>query len=266
MILRKTGKDLIKSGWQVIKYIPGLRNEPADMRSEHILALIPAWNEATRIGPVVKETGHQLPVLVVDDGSSDETADVAAAAGAVIIRHDNKLGYGRALRTGFGWALKNGHHAVLTLDADGQHDPADIPKFLAAFRSGPWDLIIGRRNFRQVPFHRRYTTRFGSWLLQLALKQPVHDNSCGFRLYSRPLLEKLSFSTTGFELTAEAIILTAFGGHPIGWVDIQTIYDTGKKSNFRPVRDGYRFFATVGRAVRHRIKHGLSAGDGSWRS
>jgi glycosyltransferase involved in cell wall biosynthesis len=171
-----------------------------------ILALIPAWNEATRIGPVVEATRAHLPVLVVDDGSDDDTSAVAEAAGATVVRHSRNRRKGVALMTGFAWALERGYDAVLTLDADGQHDPADIPRFLAAYDAGTGELIIGRRDFSQMPFPRFLVNPFGSWLLSLALGTRIYDNQCGYRLHSRRLLERLDLTTTGFELEVEVVV------------------------------------------------------------
>ena len=218
-----------------------------------ILALIPAWNEAARIGPVVEATRAYLPVLVVDDGSDDDTSAVAQAAGATIVRHSQNRGKGVALMTGFAWALERGCEAVLTLDADGQHDPADIPRFLAAYDAGAGDLIVGRRDFSQMPFPRFFVNPFGSWLLSLALGTRIYDNQCGYRLYSRCLLEMLDLTTTGFELEVEVIIQAVCQGIRIGWVDVHTIYDTGKVSYFHPLKDTARFLGMVWRARCQRI-------------
>lgn len=217
-----------------------------------ILALIPAWNEATRIGPVVEATRAHLPVLVVDDGSHDDTSAVAEAAAATVVRHPWNRGKGVALMTGFAWALEQDYKAVLTLDADGQHDPADIPKFLAAYEAGAGDLIIGRRDFSQMPFPRRYSNPFGSWLLSLALGRRICDNQCGYRLHRRRLLETLNLTSTGFELEVEVIIQAVCQGMRIGWVDIRTIYDTGKVSYFHPLKDTARFLGMVWYAWRQR--------------
>jgi len=233
------------------------------MTENSILAFIPAWNEATRIGAVVEATGDYLPVLVVDDGSSDETSAVAKAAGAVVLRHKQNQGKGVALMTGFAWALEQGYDAVLTLDADGQHDPADIPQFLAAYEADAGDLIIGRRDFSQMPFPRSYSNPFGSWLLSLALKNRIYDNQSGYRLHSRRLLERLDLTTIGFELEVEVIIQTLYqqpraDGRPsqspmrIAWVDIRTIYDVDKVSYFHPVKDSARFLGMVWHAWRWR--------------
>jgi len=211
-----------------------------------ILALMPAWNEATRIGPIVEATRARLPVLVVDDGSHDETPAVAQAAGATVVRHPRNRGKGVALMTGFAWALEQGYDAVLTLDADGQHDPADIPKFLAAYEDGAGELIIGRRDFSQMPFPRFFVNPFGSWLLSLALGTRIYDNQSGYRLHSRRFLETLDLTTTGF------IVQAVLQGTRIGWVDIRTIYGIGKVSYFHPIKDSARFLEMVWRAWRQR--------------
>ena len=224
------------------------------MRESSILALIPAWNEATRIGPIVEATRACLPVLVVDDGSDDDTAAVARAAGATVVRHPQRAGKGVALMTGFDWALERGYDAVLTLDADGQHDPADIPKFLDAYGAGEGDLIIGQRDFSQMPFPRLFTNPFGSWLLSLALGTRVYDNQSGFRLHSRRFIEMLDLTTTGFELEVEVIIQAVCQGVRIGWVDIRTIYGIDKVSYFHPVKDSARFLGMVWYAWRQRKK------------
>ncbi|HSN76998.1 MAG TPA: glycosyltransferase family 2 protein, partial [Anaerolineae bacterium] len=97
------------------------------MDTPNTLALIPAYNEAQRIAPVIAATLQHLPALVVDDGSRDDTAGVAEAAGATVLRQAPNQGKGAALRAGLRWALDRRYDAVLTLDADGQHDPAEIP-------------------------------------------------------------------------------------------------------------------------------------------
>jgi len=217
-----------------------------------ILALIPAWNEAERIGPVLQGVLTYVPALVVADGSQDATAAVAAAAGAQVVRHEVNRGKGAALATGFAWALAHAYKAVLTLDADGQHDPVDIPRFLDAYRAGGSDLIIGRRDFRVMPFPRGYTNPFGSWLLSKALGVRLWDNQSGFRLYTRRVLESLRPTTTGFEYEVDVIAQAVYAGMTIGWVPIRTIYGIEKVSYFRPIRDSLRFIGTVWRIWRQR--------------
>jgi glycosyltransferase involved in cell wall biosynthesis len=219
-----------------------------------VLALIPAWNEAPRIGPVVEAARARLPVLVVDDGSHDDTVAVAEAAGATVVRHPRNQGKGVALMTGFNWALERGYEAVITLDADGQHDPAEILKFVAAYEAGAGDLIIGRRDFSQTPFPRRYTNPiFGAWLFSWVLGARVYDSQSGYRLYSRRFLQVLDLTTTGFELEIEVIIQAVCEGVRIGWVDIRTIYGVGEVSYFHPLKDSARFLGMVWHAWRQRV-------------
>jgi glycosyltransferase involved in cell wall biosynthesis len=222
------------------------------MTTTSVLAVIPAWNEAARLGSVVEATREYLPVLVVDDGSKDNTAAVAELAGGTVVRHTENQGKGVALMTGFDWALSRGYGGVLTLDADGQHNPDDIPTFLSAYQSGGWHLIIGKRDFSKMPFPRSYTNPFGSWLLSLALGERIPDNQSGYRLHDRELLEMVELTTTGFELEVEVIIQAVCRDMRIGWVDIETIYDVDKTSYFHPLKDSARFLAMVWHAWRQR--------------
>jgi glycosyltransferase involved in cell wall biosynthesis len=215
------------------------------MRDAAALALIPAWNECPRLGPVIEGTRRHLPVLVVDDGSTDNTVAVAERAGAIVVSHIQNRGKGAALMTGFERALAQGYEVVVTLDADGQHDPDDIPRFLNAHKTGRWDLIIGKRSFDEMPFPRNYTNPFGSRLLSLALQEQIPDNQSGFRLYDRGLLEMLDLTTTGFELEVELLIQAVCQRMRIGWVEIRTIYDIDKTSYFHPLKDSARFLGMV---------------------
>jgi glycosyltransferase involved in cell wall biosynthesis len=225
------------------------------MSEDNILALIPAWNEEAFIGPVIEATRTQLPVLVVDDGSKDRTPDLAISAGAMLVQHAENKGKGQALITGFNWALAQGFEAVVTLDADGQHDPEEIPKFLSAYRENAGELIIGRRDFRQMPFPNRFANPIGSWLLSLALRQRIYDNQSGYRLHTRRLLESLHLQMTGFELEVEVVMQTVCLGMTIGWVPIRTIYGTGKVSYFHPLHDTIKFLRMVWYAYQYRRKY-----------
>ena len=210
-----------------------------------VLALIPAWNEAIRIAPIIEEARQHMPVLVVDDGSADDTAAVAEAAGATVVRHAENRRKGAALQTGFQWALDHDYDAVITLDADGQHDPAEIPRFLVALEEGAGDLIIGERRFSEMAWPRPVTTRVGAWLLSLALGTKVTDNQSGFRLLTRRFLEQVELTSTGFEMEVEMIWEAVRLGMPIGWVPIRTIYGIDKESYFHPIEDSRRFLRMV---------------------
>jgi len=201
-----------------------------------ILALIPAHNEAGRITPVIAGACRYLPVLVVDDGSTDETARVASDAGAEVIRQTPNRGKGEALKTGFRWALERDFEAVLTLDADGQHDPEEIPRFLEKWAQSRADLIIGARDFRQMPLHRRLANTSGTWLFSWAVGHSIRDNQSGYRLISRRLMEAaLTSAHGGFEFEVDMIVICIQRGYRLDWVNIRTIYGD-EKSHIQPLR------------------------------
>lgn len=220
-----------------------------------ILALIPAYNEAERVAAVVTGTLAHLPVLVVDDGSKDETAAVAEAAGATVLRQNPNAGKGAALQAGFRWAVAAGYEAVITLDADGQHDPAELPKFVESYRTNQADLIIGARNFSQMPLVRRWSNTVGRWLFSWALGQPVRDNQSGYRLISRRLLEAmLASQEQGFQFEVEMIVVCVQQGYRLTWTPIRTIY-AGEKSHINPLQHLLEFGRIVWQ-TRQRIQGG----------
>jgi len=206
-----------------------------------ILAIIPAYNEAERLGPVAAAAGLFLPVLVVDDGSGDETANVGRQAGAQVLEQTPNQGKGAALRAGFRFALVQGYDAVITLDADGQHDPAEIPAFLRAFQEGGADLVIGRRDFSQMPFIRRLSNTLGTRLFSWAAGQAVHDNQSGYRLISRQLMDaSLHSAQQGFAFEVEMIVECVRSGFQLAWVPIRTIY-AGEGSHISPLKHVVEF-------------------------
>lgn len=209
------------------------------------VVLIPAYNEAERITPVIDGAGAFLPVVAVDDGSKDATAQVAEAAGAAVLRQAPNQGKGAALRAGMRWALDQGHQAVLTLDADGQHDPAEIPAFLERYRATHADLIIGARTFGHMPLVRRIANTLGRWSFSWALGQPVQDNQSGYRLLSRRMIEAiLDSQEQGFEFEVEMIVTCVQRGYVLDWVPIRTIYgDQG--SHIDPLHHATQFGRVV---------------------
>jgi glycosyltransferase involved in cell wall biosynthesis len=195
------------------------------MDSPSTLALIPAYNEAQRITPVIAATLEHLPALVVDDGSHDGTADVAEVAGATVLRQIPNQGKGAALRAGLLWGLEHNYDAVLTLDADGQHDPAEIPAFLSRHVATHADLLIGCRDFGQMPLTRRVANTLGRWSFSWALGQRVEDNQSGYRLLSRRMAEAvLGSQEQGFEFEVEMIVTCVQRSYVLEWVPIRTIY------------------------------------------
>ncbi len=218
-----------------------------------VLVLIPAYNEARTIGPVVRAVKARLPVLVIDDGSTDNTAARARDEGAVVVSHPNNQRKGAALKTGFSWALERGYEAVVTMDADGQHDPDDLAKLLNANRRHQGDLIIGERQFPKMPWPNRFTTPLGSKILSWALGIPVTDNQSGFRLLTRAFLERMRLSSNGYEMEVEMIWEVVRLGMTIAWVPIRTIYFPDRKSGFRPIIDTLLFLRMVWYIRRERV-------------
>jgi glycosyltransferase involved in cell wall biosynthesis len=205
------------------------------MDAPRIVVLIPAHNEAAHVADVVRGALAHLPVIVVDDGSTDTTAVTAGAAGATVVRQHPNQGKGAALRAGFERALAGGYDAAVTLDSDGQHDPAEIPAFLAAAAASPdAALIVGRRDFASMPLSRRLANELGGRAFSWAVGRPIPDNQSGYRLVSRRLMEAMLGShERGFEFEVEMIAVAIRAGWQIGWVPIRTIY-AGEASHIRP--------------------------------
>jgi glycosyltransferase involved in cell wall biosynthesis len=190
---------------------------------------------------VVEAAGRHLPVLVVDDGSADDTAAVAGAAGARVVRQPANLGKGEALKAGFRRALADGAIAALTLDADGQHDPDEIPAFLAARQRTGAELVVGAREFGAMPPSRRLANTLGRRVLHWATGSEIRDNQSGYRLVGRRLMEAmLASEEPGFGFEVEMIVECARRGWAIEWVPIRTIYGA-EKSHIRPLTHLARF-------------------------
>lgn len=214
-----------------------------------IAAIIPALNAERTIAAVVVESRRHLePVLVIDDGSSDATGEVARAVGATVIRHDVNRGKGAALKTGFAWALERGFDAVITLDADGQHLASEIPAFVEAHRETRADLIIGGRAhlFEQMLARRRMANRFSALCISIASGVRITDSQSGFRLYSAPLLRSVKLRTDGFDMESEVIVRAGRRGMGIVTIPIELGFVNGiATSHYKPLKDTLRIAWTV---------------------
>ncbi len=215
---------------------------------ERIIALIPAYNEAARIGRVVQRTApHVRQVVVIDDGSSDNTTEVARQAGAHVIRHLQNRGKGGAILTGLEFFRQSDAECAILLDADGQHDPAEIPSFLARADATQAGIVVGTRmqDTQAMPRLRLWTNQFTSWTCSRLARQRIADSQCGYRLLRRTVLPDLKFSTSRFETETEMLIQAGRAGHQIESVPVRTIYEPGRASHIRPLRDTVRFFRLV---------------------
>ena len=216
-----------------------------------VCVLIPAYNEEKHIGAVVREVLDYCPdVVVIDDGSPDDTDRVAAEAGATVLEHVHNQGKGAALQTGFDYARANGYDLAITLDADGQHAPSDIPAFLQAYERTHSPVLVGNRmgNVADMPWNRRFVNRFMSDLLSRVMGQYVPDSQCGFRLYHRSAFPEGPYDAHSQRFAAESEILLRLSlqGRKIGAVTIQTIY-RDEKSKVNPFFDTIRFFRMLHR-------------------
>jgi glycosyltransferase involved in cell wall biosynthesis len=223
--------------------------------ADTVCAIIPAHEEGRFIARVVRGVrAHVDRVIVVDDHSSDNSGAVAATAGATVIRHSRRLGKGAAIKTGLQWAATEKYPYFLFLDGDGQHDPAEIPKFLDKALHSQADLVVGNRmgNPATMPWVRRWTNRFMSWQIGNLCQRELPDSQCGYRIARRSLLSVLLQSSDGFAFETECLLLAARGGFSIDFVPIRTIY-RAEQSKIRPARDTLGYFQVLSKHLSHRV-------------
>ena len=216
--------------------------------NKNVCCLIPAYNEHKNLAAVIEGARqHIRDVIVVDDGSTDSTAEIAIMSGAHLIRHEKNMGKGMALRSGFLHAIGNGYEAVLTLDADGQHAPEEISGFLAALDSDDADILIGSRLWDRnaIPRYRYIPNKIGIFCISKAAGCSIEDTQSGFRLYRKEVYRNIRLDTTGFETETEILIKAGRAGYRIRSLPVSAIYSTDYKTNFRPVRDFYRISILV---------------------
>jgi glycosyltransferase involved in cell wall biosynthesis len=191
---------------------------------------IPTYNAAKSLDPLLSELSQTVPVsqiLVVDDGSGDATGHVCRNHGVECLRLERNSGKGSALTAGFSCFMGRGARAVITMDADGQHAAADLPRFVECFKNHPdTGICIGKRAFRarQMPLARIISNTLTSWILSRMCGVPVLDSQCGYRLYSAALLRSISITCPRFEMESEVILKAAHAGFPIRFVEVQTLY------------------------------------------
>jgi hypothetical protein len=226
-------------------------------------AVISCFNEAERIGPLLTRVRRHLPhIVVVDDGSTDPTAEIARHGGASVVRLAENGGKGAALRTGWRRARKEGFSWVLMLDGDGQHAPEDAPGFFeCASRSGAL-LVIGNRMSRAeaMPWVRRRVNIWMSRRISALTGVALPDSQCGFRLAHLETLLGLPLATTHFEIESEMLAAFLAAGQRVEFVPVQTIYHAGP-SRIRPVRDAVRWWRWL--AAQPQARAGVSLAPAS---
>ncbi len=217
---------------------------------EEFLIIIPAFNEEKRLGGLLRRISSIRSlknVLVVDDGSVDKTAIIAEKAGSKVLKQNINQGKGVALRTGFDFAVRNNYDAVITMDADGQHAPDELPLFLNYYKKFKPDLIIGTRkqNLSEMPFLRFLVNKTTSLVTSILAGIRVNDSQSGYRLITSFLIKKINLETSRFQMETEIIVKAAKAGFSIGEVPIKTIYFENFKSHINPFTDTFRFIRLV---------------------
>ncbi|MBN1277616.1 MAG: glycosyltransferase family 2 protein [Deltaproteobacteria bacterium] len=210
-----------------------------------ICAVIPAFNNETTVCHVIRKARQNVQhIVVVDDGSTDGTARAAKNENAYVIRIPENRGKGNALRVAFRYALENGFEAVITLDADLQHDPSEIPKFVKLHETSRAGIVAGNRlNAREkIPGIRYGPNLIGCSMFSWLIGQPVPDSQCGFRLYDYQVMKNIHVLNDGFEAESDILIRAGKRGYKIVFVPVRTIYFSNHmhRSYFRPIKDTFR--------------------------
>jgi glycosyltransferase involved in cell wall biosynthesis len=200
-------------------------------------ALVPAYQAEATVGAVVHGAlAHVARVVVVDDGSTDATGEEARAAGGEVLRREKNGGKGQALRSGLALLLASDATHVALIDADGQHDPEDLPALLAAARSGE-PFVIGSRmgDPDAIPAYRYRTNEIGSRILTRMTGHEIEDAQSGYRVVSTDLLRRLELSARGYSIETEMLLKAAPHVRRFAHVPVRAIY--GGPSHYRPFRD-----------------------------
>lgn len=206
--------------------------------------LIPSYNEERTIENIVRKLKERkFTVYVVDDGSSDATAEKAAEAGAVVIRNESNMGKGAAMRAGFNKIIEDGiFDSVIVMDGDDQHDVDDVAYLINKAHESGADLVLGNRmtDTSRMPIIRIATNRFMSWLLSVMTGRDIPDTQCGFRLVKTGLLRKIALTSSNYDIDSEIILKAAKAGLKIDSTPVKTVY-RDEKSRINPFVDTLRF-------------------------
>jgi len=209
--------------------------------------VIPTYNEDKTISELIdKIRSLGLDIVIVDDGSTDNTAKIAAEKGVLLIRNEKNEGKGSSLIKGFNYSLDKGFDAVICMDGDGQHLPEEIPNFIHLAEHSTSSIFVGNRmsKTRNMPFIRMLTNRFMSWFISQVARQKIYDTQCGFRLIKNDVLRKVGLKTSKFEIESELLIQASRLGFKIESVPIKSVY-AGEKSQINPFLDTIRFIKFI---------------------
>lgn len=214
---------------------------------KRVICIIPAYNEEKNIGKVIQKCQkYVLRIIVVDDGSNDNTLQVAQSMNVITVQNKQNKGKTEALKKGFNRALEEKAEILLMMDGDGQHNPEEIPCFLGKIQEG-YDLVIGARKFdKQVmPAIRILANSISSFLVSLICGIRIDDSQSGYRAVRRKVIENFSLTSNRFQVDTEMIIKAAKCGFKIGFVPIKTIYHPEAKSKVHQIIDPLKFVALI---------------------
>jgi len=217
--------------------------------------VIPAFQAAATIGDVVARTrsavtGGAAEIIIVDDGSRDGTGEEGRGMGATLVIHPRNRGKGFALRTGIAKACALGAAVIVTIDADGQHPPEEIPRLLQPIAEGRADLVLGaRQRNHAMPLSRRFTNWLSASLASRIGGQQVRDAQTGFRAFTREVAERVQPAGDRYEFEANFLLDALRAGYRVDSVDVPTIYGALARSHFRTWSDSWRMARAFARRI-----------------
>lgn len=233
------------------------KSEPAIHDREKVIAAIPAYNEAATIGSVVHSVSSFVDdVVVVDDGSSDATGEIAHKAGATVISHTKNQGKGLSIQRIFEFTRGGNYSKLVLLDGDWQHDPKEIPILLRAQEEQNKDILVGSRYLTEdqtgTPTYRRLGQKFLDVLTGTGNGENVTDSQSGFRVFNREAIESLNLTKRGFGIESEILQLASDNDLEVGEAPISVRYDVPNSNTYNPIQHGLSVVDSIIRVIRDR--------------
>ncbi|MDD2891091.1 MAG: glycosyltransferase family 2 protein [bacterium] len=217
-----------------------------------IAFLLPAYNEEKNISNVIQNLpAHKKDIIVIDDGSKDNTSSIVEKTGVVLIKHKQNMGKGAAHQNGFNYAIKHGYDYIITLDSDGQHKPQESKRFIRQLeKNNRPDIIIGTRAYslKNMPVLRFFTNFTTSFIVSLLAHNRIKDSQSGYRAISTEVLKKVKLTTFNYQTESEILINLGRMGYKIGAVPITIIYGVSE-SKINPIIDAWRFIQLTFKSI-----------------
>lgn len=216
--------------------------------------VIPSFNESETIGEVIESIGKYAidEILVIDDGSTDDTSKVAKSKGAEVITHSKNLGKGKSIKEGIEYLYDRNIDYIIFMDGDGQHNPDELPYFI---NNADKNVVVGNRmqNHKNMPFIRWITNKIMSLVIFMLCGQYVPDSQCGYRLVNKKILKNITLKCWKYEIESEMILKISEKNIKIHSVPISTIYKS-EVSQINPLKDTFRFLGLVKRFLSRKMK------------